>query len=324
MKPRLHSSPTFYAFTVILATVIRFPAICCQNARPYDDCGQRIQCGDINLEYPFWGAGRPQYCGHPNFQLACQSNVPMLLYVNYRVLENPDTSIQTIKVARNDLWSTLCPPSFYNTTYNSTLFNGDNLNQENVSLYYACDTSLLVPQPLDFLAQCDNHIEMPVNQTSANILGSTGATSNDLQSALKAGFNLQWTVFNNECDDSIFQTPPFHRFSSRTSRAESQLLQSGQQVWMMDKFTVKDKVEMLEPFDLSGNIGFPEHYFFVAYKRTWVNSRIQNHSPHRFRGYSLVDPGELRDPGSNNASRTVWIEYTNYLKSLPVCDCWSS
>nr|GEX98812.1 hypothetical protein [Tanacetum cinerariifolium]GEZ25154.1 hypothetical protein [Tanacetum cinerariifolium] len=91
---------------------------------------------------------------------------------------------------------------------------------------------------------------------------------------------------------------------------------------MMDKFTVEDKVEMLEPFDLSvyvvmkqlaerqlycdaycvkakmqlgrqstkfccmlidkqGNIGFPEHYFFVAYKRTWVNSRIQNHSPHR-------------------------------------------
>nr|GEV41416.1 hypothetical protein [Tanacetum cinerariifolium] len=102
-------------------------------------------------------------------------------------------------------------------------------------------------------------------------------------------------------------TPPFHRFSSRTSRAKSQLLHSGQQVWMMDKFTVEDKVKMLEPFDLSvyvvvkqpagrqfycdaycvkgkmqlgrqstkfccmlidkqGNIGFPEHYFFVTYK----------------------------------------------------------
>ncbi|GJU29114.1 hypothetical protein Tco_1172703 [Tanacetum coccineum] len=46
-------------------------------------------------------------------------------------------------------------------------------------------------------------------------------------------------------------TPPLHRFSSRASRAKSQLLHSGQQVWMMDKFIVEDKVEMLEPFDLS-------------------------------------------------------------------------
>ncbi|PWA86577.1 hypothetical protein CTI12_AA139760 [Artemisia annua] len=236
MKPGLHPSPILFPFTVILASVIRFPGILCQNTRPYDVCGQKVECGDIDLEYPFWGAGRPSYCGHPGFQLTCQSNLPELLYesVNYRVLDT-DTSAQMIKVARNDLWTTaFCPRYLYNTTYNSTLFNGDDFNQENVSLYYGCNTSVLVTaQPLgnsykfgcnvndtpsasyfltansvvpavsDFLVQCENHIDVPVNQTSANILGSTNATRDDLRSALISGFNLQWMVFTNECDDCI-------------------------------------------------------------------------------------------------------------------------
>ncbi|PWA34573.1 protein kinase family protein [Artemisia annua] len=229
MKPRLDPSPVLFVIIVSLATTITG-----QNTRPYDVCGEKVECGEIDLEYPFWGAGRPSYCGHPGFQLTCQSNVSELRYesLNYRVLDT-DTSAQTMKVARNDLWSNLCPGSLYNTTYDSTLFNGDNFNQETVSLYYACDTSPLVAQPfgnnykfpctvnnttsdsyfirtrlvvstvLDFLVQCDNHIEVPVNQTSANILGSTTASSDDLQSALRAGFNLQWTVFNDECDDCI-------------------------------------------------------------------------------------------------------------------------
>ncbi|GJS89981.1 leaf rust 10 disease-resistance locus receptor-like protein kinase-like 1.4 protein [Tanacetum coccineum] len=230
MKPGFDPSLVLFVIIVSLATTITG-----QNNRAYDDCGQKVECGDINLEYPFWGADRPRYCGHPGFQLTCQSDVPVLLYepVNYRVLENPDTSARTIKVARADLWSNLCPPSLHNTTYNSTLFNGDNFNQENVSLFYKCNTSLFVTQPFgnifpctvnttssdsyflirasstvvstvsDLMVQCENHIEVPVNQTSANILGSATATSENLQSALKAGFNLRWTVFNNECDDCM-------------------------------------------------------------------------------------------------------------------------
>ncbi|GKB87041.1 leaf rust 10 disease-resistance locus receptor-like protein kinase-like 2.4 protein [Tanacetum coccineum] len=232
MKPRLHSRPAFYAFVVILAAVIRFPCIYCQENRPYNVCGQMVQCGYIDLEYPFWGVGRPSYCGHPGFQLTCQSNVPELLYesINYRVLAI-DTSEQTINIARNDLWVNNCPQYLYNTTYNPALFTVDNLNQENVSLYYGCNTSVLVTtQPLgnsskfsctvngtssdgyflapnsvpavfDLLGQCNNHIDVPVSQSSANQL-LINATVDNLNSALRDGFHLQWAVnIKNDCDE---------------------------------------------------------------------------------------------------------------------------
>ncbi|KAI3768116.1 hypothetical protein L2E82_18548 [Cichorium intybus] len=230
MKPRLDPSSAVLAFPVILAVVICFPAISCQQTRPFDVCGQRVQCGGISLEYPFWGFDRPEYCGHPDFQLICQSNVPVLNYqsLNYRVLAI-DTSIQTqtITIARNDLWTTFCPQVLYNTSYNTTLFNGDNLGQRNVSLYYDCNSNLplpfgstyqftcdvngsqtdgyffrsdlIAPNMANFFVQCDSYIDVPVNQSSANRLVATGATTDDLTTALRGGFQLQWTANNTEC-----------------------------------------------------------------------------------------------------------------------------
>nr|GEX66272.1 zinc finger, CCHC-type [Tanacetum cinerariifolium] len=57
--------------------------------------------------------------------------------------------------------------------------------------YFMIRTSSTVASTVsDLIVQCENYIDVPVNQTSATILGSAAATSNDLQSALKASFNL--------------------------------------------------------------------------------------------------------------------------------------
>nr|KAJ0212164.1 hypothetical protein LSAT_V11C400216780 [Lactuca sativa] len=191
-----------------------------------------MYCGAITVEYPFWGLNRPAYCGHPGFQITCPSNVPLLNFesLNYRVLRS-DTSTQTITIARNDLRENICPRFLYNTSYNSTLFNGDNFDQRNVSLYYNCNTSIgvillatnyrftcnvnesqsdsyfirtdqLIPSVASSLDQCQNRIDVPVNQSSAARLGSGIATTDDLRSGLTAGFQLQWTA-NNECDRCI-------------------------------------------------------------------------------------------------------------------------
>ncbi|XP_023769308.1 LEAF RUST 10 DISEASE-RESISTANCE LOCUS RECEPTOR-LIKE PROTEIN KINASE-like 1.3 [Lactuca sativa] len=231
MKRRLDPIPAF--FPVILAIVLCFPAISCQETqRPFDICGAPVQCGAITVEYPFWGLNRPAYCGHPGFQITCPSNVPLLNFesLNYRVLRS-DTSTQTITIARNDLRENICPRFLYNTSYNSTLFNGDNFDQRNVSLYYNCNTSIgvillatnyrftcnvnesqsdsyfirtdqLIPSVASSLDQCQNRIDVPVNQSSAARLGSGIATTDDLRSGLTAGFQLQWTA-NNECDRCI-------------------------------------------------------------------------------------------------------------------------
>ncbi|KAI3500135.1 hypothetical protein L1887_35951 [Cichorium endivia] len=235
MKPGIHPSTVSFAFPLILTVVICFPAISCQQTRPFDVCGATVQCGDISLEYPFWGFGRPEYCGHPDFQLICQSNVSVLSYesLNYRVLAI-DTSTQTITIARNDLWTTFCPQVLYNTSYNTTLFNGDNLGQRDVSLYYDCNSSisqnplgststyeftcnvdgsdtdgyffrsdLIASNMANFFVQCENYIEVPVNQSSAGRLGATGATTNDMRSALSGGFQLLWRANNDECNRCI-------------------------------------------------------------------------------------------------------------------------
>ncbi|MFS7973401.1 putative wall-associated receptor kinase, galacturonan-binding domain-containing protein [Helianthus anomalus] len=234
MNHRLDLTPSLFALTVVLATVIHFPVLRCQKTHPYNICRQSVKCGNIQLEYPFWGSDRPAYCGHPGFQLTCQSNVPKLVYksVNYRVLDI-DSSTQTITIARNDLWTNDCPEYLHNTTYNSTLFNGDNFDQQNISLYYKCDTNipggisvptghrfscnvnntqsdsyfyltnLIRPNIANFFVLCDSYITVPVNQSSAARLATSGASRSDLSSALTAGFNLQWTANNDECEQCI-------------------------------------------------------------------------------------------------------------------------
>ncbi|KAI3768107.1 hypothetical protein L2E82_18539 [Cichorium intybus] len=233
MKPSIYTSTVRFAFPVILTVVVYFHAISCQETRPFDVCGETVQCGDISLEYPFWGFDRPAYCGHPDFQLTCQSNVPLLSYesVNYRVLDM-NTSTHTITIARNDLRANFCPQFLYNTSYNSTLFNGHIFGQRNVSLFYDCNTSMpqiplgstyqftcdvngsqtdgyffrsdiITPGMANFFAHCKNHIDVLINQPWAARLGVKHATTDYLWSALWDGFQLQWTANKDECNQCI-------------------------------------------------------------------------------------------------------------------------
>ncbi|KAD2805730.1 hypothetical protein E3N88_39107 [Mikania micrantha] len=226
MKPGLDPSPTLFAITltVVLAIIIHFPLHTSQETQPYDTCGQLVRCGNIEFQYPFWGLNRPDYCSHPGFKLNCQSNVTKLVLesVNYRVLDI-DSSTRTITLARNDLWSGICPQYIHETRYDPTLFDRDNYGQEMVSLYYECDdnasiplaanyrfscnvnqtqsdgyfyrTSLIDPNIAASMVQCNNNITIPFDRSLANI-----TSESDLRSALRAGFKLQWMANNDDCD----------------------------------------------------------------------------------------------------------------------------
>ncbi|CAI9261876.1 unnamed protein product [Lactuca saligna] len=230
----LHPTPSiFIMFIAIIAIVVSFPAISCQESQSYDVCGEVFQCGDFQLQYPFWGSGRPAYCGHPGFQLTCESNVPLLSYqsVNYQILDT-NTSTQIINMARNDLWDELCLEYLYNTSYNSTLFNIISSGQENVSLYYECNTSTptiplganhlfgcnvnesqsdgyflttnqIVSNMTNFLEECQNSITVPVKQSFGGRLRLPFATADELRSALMAGFDLIWIAKDVECNQCM-------------------------------------------------------------------------------------------------------------------------
>ncbi|KAK1433242.1 hypothetical protein QVD17_10151 [Tagetes erecta] len=233
MKPCLRLCPAIFALTVILAGVIHLPTILCQITQPYKVCSQLVQCGNTTLHYPFWGLGHPAYCGHSGFEITCKNNVPMLHYrsLSFRVLKI-QTSQKMITIARDDLWSSYCPQYLYNTTYDLNLFNDNNFAQENVILYYGCDSSsqallgsnhnfncgtnntkknnyflgtsiIGINNMLNNSLQCNTRITVPVIQSLADQLALTTAKVSDLRSAVRTGFNLQWTANNDECDQCV-------------------------------------------------------------------------------------------------------------------------
>ncbi|KAI3777265.1 hypothetical protein L1987_47063 [Smallanthus sonchifolius] len=213
MTSCLDPSPILFAIMIVLATVIHFPVLRCQQTPPYDICRQSAQCGDIEFAYPFWGLNRPGYCGHPGFQLTSNVTGLVLESVNYQLL-NADSRTHTITIARNDLWSTNCPQYLHNTSYDSTLFNGSSFDQENVSLYYGCQDNIPLPLDADVFRSscqprvivisiepvcpsCNNSITVPVDRSSVI------SSESDLSSALRAGFKLQWTANDDDCDRCI-------------------------------------------------------------------------------------------------------------------------
>lgn len=235
MKSHLNSSPTIFALVVILVIAICLPLHRCQESQLYDTCSQTVRCGNIEFGYPFWGLGRPDYCGHPGFQLSCKSNVPELVIksVNYRVLD-AYSSLHAMTIARNDLWSSICPENLQAINYDTTLFKINYYVQENVSLYYRCQdnmsgglapladnyrfdcdvkgtqshnyfyrTSLITTKIANFLNECNYSFTVPVHQAWADRLSYVTASKRDLTFALRVGFRLTWMANNEDCDRCI-------------------------------------------------------------------------------------------------------------------------
>ncbi|XP_054788047.1 LEAF RUST 10 DISEASE-RESISTANCE LOCUS RECEPTOR-LIKE PROTEIN KINASE-like 2.4 [Prosopis cineraria] len=83
-----------------------------------------FSCGFISkLAYPFWGENRAEYCGLPDFQLKCEANIPKIITqsLTYRILDLNSTS-QTLRVARDDYYDTICPSRYKNNTFDPTSF----------------------------------------------------------------------------------------------------------------------------------------------------------------------------------------------------------
>ncbi|WMV22157.1 hypothetical protein MTR67_015542 [Solanum verrucosum] len=111
-----------------------------QEDKQYSTCNSSYTCGNIqNISFPFWGGDRPQECGLPQFELACEANQDPLIHIdghNFRILDiNGDN--QTMRIARNDLEEDICPDRFGNTSFNDPLLRyGPNYMM--LILFYAC------------------------------------------------------------------------------------------------------------------------------------------------------------------------------------------
>ncbi|KAI6691539.1 hypothetical protein NL676_028367 [Syzygium grande] len=109
------------------------------NDALYSDCSNLFSCGNIQgVGYPFWGGNRPNSCGYPALQLACEDNTAtiMISNVKYKVLSfYPNTEV--LQIAREDFSSGICSPKFTNTTLDPPLFSMVN-GYNNFTFIYGC------------------------------------------------------------------------------------------------------------------------------------------------------------------------------------------
>ncbi|PIN12104.1 Serine/threonine protein kinase [Handroanthus impetiginosus] len=217
-KPKMYNpKPKQKPILLFILLSIHFPCFFSQQLNNSFCRNEPFQCGSIrNITYPFWGGRRPRPCGHQGFQLVCNSGVPMLNIseLSYRVQEI-DFSANTLRVARQDLWSKPCPEVLHNTIIDPDLFRYlPKSDDRNVTLYFNCtsDQGRLSNQfrcdgdgvntinlfrtgdassgPGSGIT-CNNNISVPVNRTAVESL-RTQPSIYVLRDALASGFWIQW------------------------------------------------------------------------------------------------------------------------------------
>uniref|UniRef100_A0A7N2KX61 non-specific serine/threonine protein kinase n=1 Tax=Quercus lobata TaxID=97700 RepID=A0A7N2KX61_QUELO len=228
-----HLFPTITLFLIIVTiTLIHCPTSLCADDEKYLTCEAPFNCSNlVNLSYPFWASNRPNYCGHPSFQLNCSSDVPQIniTTMNYRVLEINNSS-RSLMVARTDYLDTICPAAFVNTTIDNNLFSYITSSDTNLTLYYNCRTPLATIPTLpsfyqfncsrssstefinyytlssetflaisNYIGACNYWVNVPILQSKV----PTTPTYDAVIAAIDSGFMLEWDANNSQCDTCL-------------------------------------------------------------------------------------------------------------------------
>ncbi|XP_022992817.1 LEAF RUST 10 DISEASE-RESISTANCE LOCUS RECEPTOR-LIKE PROTEIN KINASE-like 1.3 isoform X1 [Cucurbita maxima] len=218
------SKPLLLAL-IFIATVLIQPLtlLCDGEEEKYRNCNSSLKCLTYpNLGYPFWGLNRPDYCGHPSFELSCREEALEIAInsIAYRILEI-NTNTHTLRVARKDYWNNICPQSLKNTTFDSDLFYYSS-NTQPLKLFYDCPplpvglpgqfrcninstnyVNLIVTQNsearnISNTMKCNHSVDVAISRSMMQSLQSNPSEQN-LKEALETGFELQWRIDNRVC-----------------------------------------------------------------------------------------------------------------------------
>ena len=218
-----------YFFLILIPILLTFlPShVKSLKANPYDDpfsgC-EPFDCGKIEgISYPFRENGQPDYCGHPDFVIDCQSDEAYLMFnkmsQRFRVLKM-DPKDRILKLARTDLTDSTCPDKFSNTTLDSTLFSFTEKDRM-AALLYNCNSTehpdlinfSCFGNPAYFIMEADSGHEFPY-RPSCNVSvivpvmekAVLGLLSENLEvdEVLEEGFEVEWSSMEEEkCKDCL-------------------------------------------------------------------------------------------------------------------------
>jgi hypothetical protein len=226
-------------FSFLITTIIILNQIptssCAANVQQYKKCSSSFDCANLkNLSYPFWGPNRPQYCGHPSFELQCKDEFASITIMSqsYRILEVIDSD-HRLKVVRTDYWNNVCPTNLKNTTLGFTFFDYGS-DTRNLTLYYDCPYSSF-PLPDSFSPQfncsingnqmvnyfmlesvlengedsvslsetmgtCKSRVMVPILDSEAESVMTNSSVEN-LKDVIDNGFGVEWNANNSLCHE---------------------------------------------------------------------------------------------------------------------------
>ncbi|KAL5726528.1 non-specific serine/threonine protein kinase [Ranunculus cassubicifolius] len=183
----------------------------------YTACSKKFDCGNItNISYPFWGKDRPEFCGHPGFQLNCQDDIVDMRIGSqiYHVLNITD-GVHTLQIAPiNDA----CPSPPRNISLPSDLFNYSSPINRNLVLAYGCQpypdvmtahpvycpinkniagNYYSVASPTPDYSMCEFIVVEPILEKLVQNLTNMRSTVEDV---LKQGFEVRYDGNASFCD----------------------------------------------------------------------------------------------------------------------------
>ncbi|GLU01596.1 hypothetical protein SLE2022_188980 [Rubroshorea leprosula] len=217
---------SFFFFIIIITFVlIHAPKFASSVDERYANCSRTFACGNIeNIGYPFWGSGRPDYCGFPGFQQNCRDSILeiTIMSATYHVLGINNES-RFLNVARADYLEDLCTAFLINSTLNPDLFEFTSDTQD-INLHYHCPQ--IPNQEIGFVINftcnvnentfsgvyrdsnlseltgvCSDRVVLAANQWGIqSVETSQSLRWENLVEALAKGFGLQWNANNSLCD----------------------------------------------------------------------------------------------------------------------------
>ncbi|XP_074277321.1 LEAF RUST 10 DISEASE-RESISTANCE LOCUS RECEPTOR-LIKE PROTEIN KINASE-like 1.3 [Silene latifolia] len=210
----------FFAVSIIL--LILPTSISVDNS--YETCSTLFSCGNniSNVGYPFWGAGRPKYCGHPSLQLQCLASnrgdqvqliIDQEINATYDVLNmklNPLDITLELREYENIICKTIRKE--YSELFNFTS------NDVSINFVYNCPTDISVSNlhdpipclgfPTDYeayyvhnmsatkeYASCSS-FEFPVLKDQLDLYNQ--GQMNSFKEVLKQGFEVRYE-YSSEC-----------------------------------------------------------------------------------------------------------------------------
>ncbi|XP_064999629.1 LEAF RUST 10 DISEASE-RESISTANCE LOCUS RECEPTOR-LIKE PROTEIN KINASE-like 1.2 isoform X2 [Musa acuminata AAA Group] len=196
----------------------------------YADCAPyTYSCGGtkINISYPFRVDGRADYCGYPEYYVACsKNNTSMTIEIDGKgyVVKNIDYLNRLITVVDPPFVNQSCPQPYQNTSLDFSMYSYSD-RDVNVTVFVNCTTlSPLIPDMhdmgcapggaggrhgyyqltgethIEILGNCSSMVVVPIHQAAAVEIGSGKRSFSD---AVKGGFSLRWEAGEGWCRDCV-------------------------------------------------------------------------------------------------------------------------